>query len=359
LDLSGIATMISAHTVREVWQLGSDLRRKAARRERPEKVYHYTDAAGLLGIVTDGTVWATHYEYLNDASEFKYAVGVMKSVIEKATTGAKPGSSKARIRDVMSKGNITSDDSADPKEAADRQEFVACFSEGGDELSQWRGYGKSIGGYSVGFPFAHLQDIEKRITDSQEYIAKSRPRVNVQFFPCVYDERQQETLIKEGFDRVLHHCDTTEYPVDDNSLAFLLKTILLSVLASFKDPAFRDEREWRLVVRLSRLRPDPKLVEFGEEREPTQDDIRKDKTATVLFRRGEYSLIPYIAVPVVLDAVLSLSEVILGPTPLPENALAAAMRLLHPEQRGAIAATAGQRIVCTNIINSKIPFRRV
>jgi hypothetical protein len=39
----------------------------------PELVYHYTDAAGLLGIISSGTLWATDIEFLNDAQELTYA----------------------------------------------------------------------------------------------------------------------------------------------------------------------------------------------------------------------------------------------------------------------------------------------
>jgi hypothetical protein len=97
----------------------------------------------------------------------------------------------------------------------------------------------------------------------------------------------------------------------------------------FKDPAFKDERKWRLVVK---------------------------------YRSGEYSLIPYIVLPVALKAELTLSEVVVGPTPLPENARAAAMQLLRPKperSRTPISAPADRKIDCEKIVNSKIPFRRV
>ena len=372
--------MISVETARELFQLRSYLRERLltpSASKTPETLYHYTDAAGLLGIVTAGTLWATHYAYLNDASEFKYAVRMMKGVVEEATVDAEPDSWKARFRHVISQGGA-SDYSAGWAEDSDEQQFVACFSERGDELSQWRGYGKSIGGYSLGFPFAHLQAIETRINDSQDGKAlnQSSPRSTVEFFPCWYDEQAQKALIAEGLERALHHCATTHYSVDDSSLAALLRAILRPVSSCFKDPAFKDEREWRLVVRV--WRPSYGSVRYGDDRERTQDDIRMDQMATAHFRKGEYSLVPYVVVPVVLNAALSLSQVVVGPTPLPENARAAAMHLLHPgpgepriptlgeflrsepeESRTPAAATAGQRIVCTNVMNSSIPFRRV
>lgn len=167
-------------------------------------------------------------------------------------------------------------------------------------------------------------------------------------------------MIAEGFERALRHCATTSNPVDDSSLAALLRAILRPVSSCFKDPAFEDEHEWRLVVRV--WRPAVGNVRYGDARERTQDDIRMDQIATVYFRRGEYSLVPYLIVPVVLDAALSLPQVVVGPTPLPENARAAAMQLLVTDREGwttPTAATARQRIVCSQVTNSTIPFRRV
>ncbi len=37
-----------------------------------KRLYHYTTSAGLLGILENKSLWATHYSFLNDASEIKY-----------------------------------------------------------------------------------------------------------------------------------------------------------------------------------------------------------------------------------------------------------------------------------------------
>lgn len=39
--------------------------------EHPE-FFHYTNAAGLSGIIQNQTLWATHYAYLNDSEEIKH-----------------------------------------------------------------------------------------------------------------------------------------------------------------------------------------------------------------------------------------------------------------------------------------------
>lgn len=356
--------MISAETARELWGLRMHLRKKlvTSATQMPPTLYHYTDATGLLGIVTSGTVWATHYAYLNDASEFKYAVGVMKDVLTKATADADPDSWKGRFRQVIAQDNNSSLYSNDWAQDTDEQQFVACFSEVGDGLSQWRGYGKSIGGYSLGFQFSDLHAIEKRINDSQagKELSRASPDISAEFLPCRYGQEEQMALIAEGFERALRHCETTRYPVDDSSLTALLGAIVRSVSSSFKDPAFEDEHEWRLVVRV--WSPGSGSVRFGETRERTEDDMRMDQIAAVHFRKGEYSLVPYVVVPVAPDAALSLSHVVVGPTPLPDNARAAAMQLLLPDGKGCptpTAVTARRRVVCTQVTSSTIPFRRV
>ena len=39
--------------------------------EKHPEVYHYTSAQGLQGILSSQTLFATHYDYLNDGSELR------------------------------------------------------------------------------------------------------------------------------------------------------------------------------------------------------------------------------------------------------------------------------------------------
>jgi hypothetical protein len=44
--------------------------------EVPDVVYHYTNAAGLLGVLSTQQLWMTDTDFLNDAEELAYARGV-------------------------------------------------------------------------------------------------------------------------------------------------------------------------------------------------------------------------------------------------------------------------------------------
>jgi hypothetical protein len=43
-------------------------------------LYHYTTATGLNGIVRSRSIWASHYRFLNDATEFRYGLGMFEQI---------------------------------------------------------------------------------------------------------------------------------------------------------------------------------------------------------------------------------------------------------------------------------------
>jgi hypothetical protein len=300
--------------------LDSRLLKRSEEQLAPSCLYHYTDAAGLLGIIKSGTLWATNFRYLNDSSEFIYASGLIKEVVAEATEGALGDSPKARLRDSILRGTDKKEDSEVTEFTEYPQPYIACFSERGDGLSQWRGYGKSIGGYSLGFSFQHIRAVEEAI---------NRTRVQAHLFRCWYDKSAQKQLISEAFEMAVRAVSDGESRGEhfrDADVETLVDTILRPVSRAYKDPAFEDEREWRLVVDV--------------------EDASVNKSA-VEFRGGQFTLVPYVSVPLTVDGSIGLAEVVVGPTPLPEIARRAAMlcfRNQAPEVK---------------VFTSDIPFRRV
>jgi hypothetical protein len=104
-------------------------------------LYHYTDATGLLGIISSNRLWATDASFLNDPSE-----GLLFP---------------ERIIDFMRQklGGLTSQEEqiiAQIEEGLRKQPkplnaFTISFCDDGDLLSQWRGYGLYGSGYAIGF----------------------------------------------------------------------------------------------------------------------------------------------------------------------------------------------------------------
>jgi hypothetical protein len=54
----------------------------ASKRAAPDRIYHYTDAAGLLAIIQTKTIWATDLAFLNDSREFVHTVGLVSRLVE-------------------------------------------------------------------------------------------------------------------------------------------------------------------------------------------------------------------------------------------------------------------------------------
>src|SRR5438105_13262936 len=108
----------------------------------PPALFHYTDRAGLQGILTSGRLWATNARHLNDTSELEYACDLVDSVLQN------------RLKCASSRVVATFLDDAYYTYSAYEAlyaVFVTSFCSAGNELSQWRAYAGDGEGYSIGF----------------------------------------------------------------------------------------------------------------------------------------------------------------------------------------------------------------
>jgi hypothetical protein len=111
-------------------------------------LFHYTTSSGLIGILQSGCLWATDVRFLNDTSEGQHG----REVIEEALANAQFGDDAALT--------VLREDARaffDPTRRSEMSSVVVCFSEQGDQLSQWRAYGAG-GGFAIGFDWASLEN---------------------------------------------------------------------------------------------------------------------------------------------------------------------------------------------------------
>lgn len=273
------------------------------RGRRPSVLYHYTTGDGLLGILKDRGIWATDIRYLNDASEYKYALEIVSNAISDR---------KAKARSKFSFGLL---DVLEQRIASETQTevFVSSFSERSDQLSQWRAYCSPHGGYAIG--------IESR---------KLVPLSEVQgrwLVRCQYERFAQETLANDLIDLVIQSAeyeDATGLVDRIYREGYKLFGRLVHLLApSLKDPSFAEEQEWRLV-----WLPDT-----------TQD--------SPMFRVSRSILVPYHLHPLALnDAKLPIPAVVVGPTQHAHLAVEAIKTLLG-----------SYRLHSTKVEASKVPYR--
>lgn len=147
---------------------------QTASRAQPDLLYHYTTQEGLLGIIENQKIWASHLQYLNDASEGQIFTRLfLDELNQRGTTGSEDLLSNfralAQLRGLTvgrQEGQIQFGRQAVLLYGSsafswirNQDAFVASFSEKGDLLSQWRAYSGETGGYSIGFTRSYLKSV--------------------------------------------------------------------------------------------------------------------------------------------------------------------------------------------------------
>jgi hypothetical protein len=209
-----------------------------------ESLYHYTNNAGILGIIESSSLWATDSLYLNDSSEQEFGKKILLDEIRIRIDELKITQTKKDILNFMVNMAVT------PKELAQRM-YVISFCENGDLLSQWRGYAGSAG-VSIGFNNAFFESAIKY----QNY-----PQGDLEwgFYKVAYGKDAKDIAVELSMivlsDLLDVYDNTPQLQNQDikkpgifisleiNSLAFCLE-IFVTVT---KHEGFSEENEWRLV----------------------------------------------------------------------------------------------------------------
>lgn len=233
-------------------------------------VYHYTTSGGLLGIVGDAAIIATDIQYLNDAAEVRYAVGLANSVLT--------AWSQATDRDET----LLAEWRKALRLVRGIEVYVTSFSELDDSLAQWRGYA-GRGGCALGFDIKSLQRHVLALDGRSCWVA------------CVYDREDQQRILRDALDRLYQAWRGEQDPAAAVTRAGAeFASYMLLVSAAFKHPLFHEEKEWRLVIQYL-----PIDVEPGDRPER-------------VFRPGSTGLTPGIMLPLPTPS-LALSEIVIAP----------------------------------------------
>ena len=232
-------------------------------RRRPRYLYHYTSAQGLLGMLQSNRVWATNSRFMNDPTEIAYAIRLVREV---ADANLREGDARwlKEVRDWVETFIGEYENNA--------KVYIACFCSEGDLLSQWRGYGAVGGGYSIGFIGKH--------TGAEEVTSAEKPEPILR--KVIYDRRTQARLVGDWLRglSVLEQARRkkpgqlrAQQRVNDWWAFFNM--FLSECLNCFKDPAYREEQEWR-------------LIQFGR--------FAREEVVKASFRSRGERLVPYVEV---------------------------------------------------------------
>jgi hypothetical protein len=235
----------------------------------PHSLYHYTDFAGLKGILQTHSLWATYTRTLNDGSEQKYGA---EALVDYLKVHFHEGLAKYQFDEAMKTNSSRS--------------FATCFSESGELLSMWRSYAGRGGGYCLEF------DGLKMLACSFPPFPKSLP------FKIAYGE------LPEAVQYLMNAIG--EFACAGNIQSVVSASWVKLMSVKIKHPAFVEEKEWRIVI------PDPPLSETK-------------------FRSGQADIKPYVELcPAAVDSSkgLPLKRILLGPTLRQDDVLVEAINLM-------------------------------
>ena len=180
-------------------------------------------------------VWATNTRFLNDPTEGDYAAAVVREVLQEQKSHYAPSLFNSVCRGIDKMLNYYEKDD---------DEYIACFCENGDLLSQWRGYGAIGNGYALGFAAKHVGMTDRPSTIPPKPVLRR----------VIYDQKKQRDLVKR-FVRLMLDGEIIRRrrrrhikPLDYNDYGwYFFSWHLVELVICFKDPAYAEEREWRVI----------------------------------------------------------------------------------------------------------------
>jgi hypothetical protein len=191
------------------------------RRPSERKLHHYTNAAGLLGLLETGRLWASLATHLNDSAEIVFGQRLIEERLARAAQ------TDPRLRPLIGRLRL-----ADRPLGSDVDIYIVSFSAAADLLSHWRAYADSRG-YMLTF------DLDRLPAD-------------VPLTHVTYQERDvgrfEESLraLTEFYRR--HLRSKTGDPAIRAAAEQALRRGLAMAAAALKPPSFAEEKEWRQIV---------------------------------------------------------------------------------------------------------------
>lgn len=250
---------------------------------KPEQwLIHYTGIDTLLSMLKADTpsLWLSGISYLNDSKELMHGHDLMLKRLNDPQHMRGHNSAAQPLLRIFA-------DTLGLKQNTNAHMYVMSFSEAANSLNQWRSYTPHGKGISMSFDFMQENDFFEKC--------------GLMLVKCLYEEQEQFTLI----DAFINHVESMfstffedhEWPQTrielpkDEKFHFAYKCALSTgykIFSIIKHPAFKDEKEWRLIAQKSN--------------ELTEID----------YRSGSNMLLPYLVVPI--DLPQYFKSIMIGPT---------------------------------------------
>jgi hypothetical protein len=212
-------------------------------------IFHYTNAAGLVGIINNRGLWATGSNYLNDPTEVTFAAKALDTALRERLGDGCTDSDRTRAALNLLERYL---DPHSPEQYREDRSFVTSFSRSDQSLTLWRLYA-GRNGFCIGFDEGQL--LRWIGHDFPTGDSKNLPRDEREEFDALQANYQLSAVIEDvsyGERHVEPILDAILAAPFDSQQPYLNEQALrtaMNNLSNIKHPAFEDEREARLIVR--------------------------------------------------------------------------------------------------------------
>lgn len=247
------------------------------RKEIPQILYHYCSVETFYKIITSKSLWLTDSFSTNDYMENRW---INKTINELSSIYINDNN-RQQFENVILQYNINN-----------YIPFIACFSEDGDKLSQWRAYANDGCGISIGFNTSYF-DIKHHLPSTMAVFNEN----SIGLHEVYYETDIQESIVKN----FLSYISTSDQLSSNQILEIAVKLKQYSYI--FKNPAFFEEQEWRIIH--------TPLI-FGNKEDNTTQVIGGISDCKYMAKSND--IVPYFLLSFAKQKdVMPISEIILGP----------------------------------------------
>ncbi len=219
-------------------------------------IYHYTKPEKLLNILSGETIRFSNVLYLNDKEEVAYSYKLIVNLIAQTPDLNKDLFEKISNHfDNKYKTIVDGNDDLVNK----LEYFTTSFSSESDNLTLWNNYAKGLNytGYNIGF---NKKKLIKEMND-KNYLPI--------YGSVIYDRKKQVQIIQSIFKKwnVMFEkalCSKKNTKVKLFDILFELIDVLNIVSIFFKNPQFKNEHEYRIVIVNAFGTPDCKPTKVAE-----------------------------------------------------------------------------------------------
>lgn len=225
---------------------------------------HYTNLAGLIGIIESNQFWASNVAFLNDREELVHGIKCARRALNQILEDRKLVNWQSAIQYVVK----------EVESGRMPNTYATCFCERSDLLSQWRSYGGNEQGVCLVFDRAGLGNL---ITGRRSFLA-----------PVQYGLISGKTHLRKDLqERLLIIGEEALTSMGENEKRGKVYDALSELIPRFKHKGFEGELEWRLAVQHRTLR------------------------SSVRFRANRNVVVPYITLG--REELLPLKRIRIGP----------------------------------------------